>query len=166
MPPWQFARKSYLSSFHPQKRGHKRFSSRHQKKLSKLDLVCYYLSVSPVVLIRIRDSSVGSQALRRCAEGEAYYQKRARAATLEKRLQGHVCRFLISRRQRLPGHLLSSTGESAGTKSCMSSLTLSISAIRLSISKERERAGSWMAPWRAQARYFSVSLSQVRGFFG
>jgi hypothetical protein len=69
MPPWQFARKSYLSSFHPQKRGHKRFSSRHQKKLSKLDLVCYYLSVSPVVLIRIRDSSVGSQALRRWRRG-------------------------------------------------------------------------------------------------
>lgn len=166
MPPWQFARKSYLSSFHPQKRGHKRFFSRHQTKLSKLDLVCYYLSVSPGVLARIRDRPLVLKRFVDGAEGEAYYQKRARPATLEKRLQGHVCRFLVSQRQRLPGHLLSSTGESAGTKSCMSSLTLSISSIRLSISTERERSGSWISPWRAQARYFSASLSQVSGFFG
>jgi len=85
---------------------------------------------------------------------------------IEPRLRGHVCRFLISQRQRLPGHLLSSTGESVTAKSCMNSLTSSISSIRLSISKERERAGSWMSPWRAQARYFSASFSQVRGFFG
>src|SRR5262245_49601541 len=87
-------------------------------------------------------------------------------SAFRKRLQGHVCRFLISQRQRLSGHLLSSIDESAGSKSCMSSVTLSISSIRLSLSRERERAGSWILPWRAQARYFSASLSQVRGFCG
>jgi hypothetical protein len=50
-------------------------------------------------------------------------------------------------------------------KSCMSSLTASISSTRLSIFKEPERAGSWMAPWRAQARYslsHVCSIAQIR----
>jgi hypothetical protein len=63
-------------------------------------------------------------------------------------------------------HVGALTGESPVAKSCKRSLTSSMSSIRLSISNERERAGSWTSPWRAQARYFSASLSQVSGFFG
>jgi hypothetical protein len=83
-------------------------------------------------------------------------------------LAKHVLANLRSRNERKDknSHLLPPAGESPVVKSCMSSLTSSISSIRLSISKERERAGSWMAPWRAQARYFSASFSHVSGFFG
>ena len=50
-----------------------------QTKLSKLDLVRYYLSVAAGALARNQGSSARSQALRDGAEGEAFYQKRAPA---------------------------------------------------------------------------------------
>jgi len=51
------------------------FSS--QTKLSKLDLVRYYLSVAPGALAGIRDRPIVLKRFVNGAEGEAFYQKRA-----------------------------------------------------------------------------------------
>src|ERR1700720_2236533 len=48
-----------------------------QTKLSKLDLVRYYLSVAPGALIGIRDRPIVLKRFVNGAEGEAFYQKRA-----------------------------------------------------------------------------------------
>src|ERR687896_2154526 len=48
-----------------------------QTKLSKLDLVHYYLSVAPGALAGIRDRPVVLKRFVDGAEGEAFYQKRA-----------------------------------------------------------------------------------------
>jgi DNA ligase D-like protein (predicted polymerase) len=48
-----------------------------QTKLSKLDLVRYYLSVSPGALAGIRDRPIVLKRFVNGAEGEAFYQKRA-----------------------------------------------------------------------------------------
>ncbi|HUC99567.1 MAG TPA: non-homologous end-joining DNA ligase [Candidatus Polarisedimenticolaceae bacterium] len=48
-----------------------------QTKLSKLDLVRYYLSVAPAALAGIRDRPVVLKRFVDGAEGEAFYQKRA-----------------------------------------------------------------------------------------
>jgi DNA ligase D-like protein (predicted polymerase) len=53
------------------------FSS--QAKLSKLDLVRYYLSVAPGALAGIRDRPIVLKRFVNGAEGEAFYQKRAPA---------------------------------------------------------------------------------------
>jgi bifunctional non-homologous end joining protein LigD len=53
------------------------FSS--QTKLSKLDLVRYYLSVAPGALAGIRDRPIVLKRFVQGAEGEAFYQKRAPA---------------------------------------------------------------------------------------
>jgi bifunctional non-homologous end joining protein LigD len=50
-----------------------------QTKLSKLDLVRYYLSVAPAALAGIRDRPVVLKRFVDGAEGEAFYQKRAPA---------------------------------------------------------------------------------------
>ena len=50
-----------------------------QTKLSKLDLVRYYLSVAPGALAGIRDRPVVLKRFVNGAEGEAFYQKRAPA---------------------------------------------------------------------------------------
>lgn len=50
-----------------------------QIKLSKLDLVCYYLSVAPGALNGIRDRPIVLKRFVNGAEGEAFYQKRAPA---------------------------------------------------------------------------------------
>src|SRR5712671_63681 len=50
-----------------------------QTKLSKLDLVRYYLSVAPGALAGIRDRPVVLKRFVDGAEGEAFYQKRAPA---------------------------------------------------------------------------------------
>jgi DNA ligase D-like protein (predicted polymerase) len=63
---------------HPQKAY---FSKR--TKLSKLDIVKYYLSVAPGALAGIRDRPVVLKRFVDGAEGEAFYQKRAPAATPE-----------------------------------------------------------------------------------
>jgi bifunctional non-homologous end joining protein LigD len=51
-----------------------------QVKLSKLDLVRYYLSVAPAALVGIRDRPLVLKRFVDGAEGEAFYQKRAPAA--------------------------------------------------------------------------------------
>src|SRR5258708_9147712 len=48
-----------------------------QTKLSKLDLVRYYLSVAPGALAGIRDRPLVLKRYVNGAEGEAFYQKRA-----------------------------------------------------------------------------------------
>src|SRR5260370_31382665 len=48
-----------------------------QTKLSKLDLVHYYLSVAPGALAGIRDRPIVLKRFVDGAEGEAFYQKRA-----------------------------------------------------------------------------------------
>ena len=48
-----------------------------QTKLSKLDLVRYYLSVAPGALTGIRDRPLVLKRFVDGAEGEAFYQKRA-----------------------------------------------------------------------------------------
>ena len=48
-----------------------------QTKLSKLDLVRYYLSVAPGALAGIRDRPLVLKRFVDGAEGEAFYQKRA-----------------------------------------------------------------------------------------
>jgi bifunctional non-homologous end joining protein LigD len=48
-----------------------------QAKISKLDLVRYYLSVAPGALIGIRDRPIVLKRFVNGAEGEAFYQKRA-----------------------------------------------------------------------------------------
>ena len=48
-----------------------------QTKVSKLDLVRYYLSVAPGALAGIRDRPVVLKRFVNGAEGEAFYQKRA-----------------------------------------------------------------------------------------
>src|SRR6266566_6575510 len=48
-----------------------------QTKLTKLDLVCYYLSVAPGALAGIRDRPIVLKRDVNGAEGEAFYQKRA-----------------------------------------------------------------------------------------
>src|ERR1700692_4908539 len=48
-------------------------------KLSKLDLVRYYLSVAPGALAGIRDRPIVLKRFVNGAEGEAFYQKRAPA---------------------------------------------------------------------------------------
>ena len=48
-----------------------------QTKLSKLDLVRYYLSVAPAALSGIRDRPIVLKRFVNGAEGEAFYQKRA-----------------------------------------------------------------------------------------
>ena len=48
-----------------------------QAKISKLDLVCYYLSVAPGALAGIRDRPIVLKRFVNGAEGEAFYQKRA-----------------------------------------------------------------------------------------
>lgn len=48
-----------------------------QTKLSKLDLVLYYLSVAPGALAGIRDRPIVLKRFVNGAEGEAFYQKRA-----------------------------------------------------------------------------------------
>ena len=48
-----------------------------QTKLSKLDLVRYYLSVAPGALTGIRDRPLVLKRYVDGAEGEAFYQKRA-----------------------------------------------------------------------------------------
>src|SRR5882672_9173286 len=48
-----------------------------QTKLSKLDLVRYYLSVAPGALTGIRDRPLVLRRFVHGAEGEAFYQKRA-----------------------------------------------------------------------------------------
>src|SRR5207302_7588594 len=50
-----------------------------QAKLSKLDLVRYYLSVAPGALAGIRDRPIVLKRFVNGAEGEAFYQKRAPA---------------------------------------------------------------------------------------
>jgi bifunctional non-homologous end joining protein LigD len=50
-----------------------------QTKLSKLDLVRYYLSVAPGALAGIRDRPLVLKRYVNGAEGEAFYQKRAPA---------------------------------------------------------------------------------------
>ena len=50
-----------------------------QRKVSKLDLVRYYLSVSPGALNGIRDRPIVLKRFVNGAEGEAFYQKRAPA---------------------------------------------------------------------------------------
>src|SRR5919198_6271712 len=50
-----------------------------QTKLSKLDLVHYYLSVAPGALAGIRDRPLVLKRFVDGAEGEAFYQKRAPA---------------------------------------------------------------------------------------
>ena len=50
-----------------------------QTKLSKLDLVRYYLSVAPGALAGIRDRPIVLKRFVDGAEGEAFYQKRAPA---------------------------------------------------------------------------------------
>ena len=50
-----------------------------QVKLSKLDLVRYYLSVAPGALAGIRDRPIVLKRFVNGAEGEAFYQKRAPA---------------------------------------------------------------------------------------
>src|SRR5258708_35781854 len=50
-----------------------------QTKLSKLDLVRYYLSVAPAALAGIRDRPLVLKRFVDGAEGEAFYQKRAPA---------------------------------------------------------------------------------------
>src|SRR5438876_3772294 len=50
-----------------------------QTKLSKLDLVKYYISVAPGALAGIRDRPVVLKRFVDGAEGEAFYQKRAPA---------------------------------------------------------------------------------------
>src|ERR1700681_4668798 len=50
-----------------------------QTKVSKLDLVRYYLSVAPGALAGIRDRPIVCKRLVSGAEGEAFYQKRAPA---------------------------------------------------------------------------------------
>ena len=50
-----------------------------QTKLSKLDLVRYYLSVAPGALVGIRDRPLVLKRYVNGAEGEAFYQKRAPA---------------------------------------------------------------------------------------
>ncbi len=50
-----------------------------QTKLSKLELVRYYLSVAPGALNGIRDRPVVLKRFVNGAEGEAFYQKRAPA---------------------------------------------------------------------------------------
>jgi DNA ligase D-like protein (predicted polymerase) len=54
-----------------------------QVKLSKLDIVKYYLSVAPGALAGIRDRPVVLKRFVDGAEGEAFYQKRAPADTPE-----------------------------------------------------------------------------------
>jgi len=51
-----------------------------QTKLSKLDLVRYYLSVAPGALTGIRDRPLVLKRFVDGAEGQAFYQKRAPAA--------------------------------------------------------------------------------------
>jgi len=51
-----------------------------QTKLSKLDLVRYYLSVAPGALAGIRDRPIVLKRFVNGAEGEAFYQKRAPSA--------------------------------------------------------------------------------------
>src|SRR5439155_18582157 len=53
-----------------------------QTKLSKLDLVRYYLSVAPSALAGIRDRPLVLKRFVDGAEGQPFYQKRARAAAL------------------------------------------------------------------------------------
>ena len=48
-----------------------------ETKLSKLDLVRYYLSVAPGALAGIRDRPIVLKRFVNGAEGEAFYQKRA-----------------------------------------------------------------------------------------
>src|ERR1044071_5088420 len=48
-----------------------------QTKLSKLDLVRYYLSIAPGALAEIRDRPLVLKRFVNGAEGEAFYQKRA-----------------------------------------------------------------------------------------
>src|ERR1051325_1692052 len=48
-----------------------------QTKLSKLDLVRYYLSIAPGALVGIRDRPLVLKRFVNGAEGEAFYQKRA-----------------------------------------------------------------------------------------
>src|SRR5437867_11228438 len=48
-----------------------------QTKLSKLDLVHYYLAVAPGALAGIRDRPLVLKRFVNGAEGEAFYQKRA-----------------------------------------------------------------------------------------
>jgi bifunctional non-homologous end joining protein LigD len=50
-----------------------------QTKLSKLDLVRYYLAVAPGALVGIRDRPIVLKRFVHGAEGEAFYQKRAPA---------------------------------------------------------------------------------------
>src|SRR5207302_4861024 len=50
-----------------------------QTKLSKLDLVRYYLSVAPGALAGIQDRPIVLKRFVNGAEGEAFYQKRAPA---------------------------------------------------------------------------------------
>ena len=49
----------------------------HQPKLTKLDLVQYYLAVAPGALAGIRDRPIVLKRFVNGAEGEAFYQKRA-----------------------------------------------------------------------------------------
>lgn len=60
----------------------KRYFSR-QVKLSKLDLVRYYLSVAPAALAGIRDRPLVLKRFVDGAEGQAFFQKRAPAARPE-----------------------------------------------------------------------------------
>src|ERR1700682_2588503 len=53
------------------------FSS--QARVSKLDLVRYYLSVAPAALAGIQDRPIVLKRFVKGAEGEAFYQKRAPA---------------------------------------------------------------------------------------
>jgi DNA ligase D-like protein (predicted polymerase) len=57
---------------------HKLYFSR-QTKVSKLDLIRYYLSVAPGALAGIRDRPIVLKRFVNGAEGEAFYQKRAPA---------------------------------------------------------------------------------------
>src|SRR5260370_11208238 len=50
-----------------------------QTKISKLDLVRYYLSVAPGALLGIEDRPIVLKRFVNGAEGEAFYQKRAPA---------------------------------------------------------------------------------------
>ena len=69
-----------------------------QTKLSKLDLVRYYLSVAPGALAGIRDRPLVLKRFVDGAEGQAFYQKRAPAAAAPVAAHRHACPFRPGRK--------------------------------------------------------------------
>ena len=64
--------------------------SRKQTKLTKLDVVSYYLSVAPGALAGIADRPIVLKRFVNGAEGEAFYQKRAPARAAGMDADGHT----------------------------------------------------------------------------